>query len=99
MDAGFGLNRFDGDAPGEEPGGSIDARGSLLALGCLALLGFGFMRFELADCCGFVRFGLSLCLLLNSLGSRHLHNQNLLQILVPKAFALRRFLFLATFKC
>ena len=27
MDAGFGLNRFDGDAPGEEPDGSIDASG------------------------------------------------------------------------
>ena len=27
MDEGFGLNRFDGGAPGGGPGGSIDARG------------------------------------------------------------------------
>ena len=27
MDEGFGLNRFDGGAPGGGPGGSVDARG------------------------------------------------------------------------
>ena len=27
MTEGFGLNRFDGGAPGGGPGGSIDARG------------------------------------------------------------------------
>ena len=37
MDEGFGLNRFDGGAPGDGPGGSIDTRGRFLALGCLVL--------------------------------------------------------------
>ena len=35
MDEGFGLNRFDGGAPEGGPGGSIDARGRFLVLGCL----------------------------------------------------------------
>ena len=37
MDEGFGLYPFDKSAPGGGPGGSIDARGRFLALGCLVL--------------------------------------------------------------
>ena len=58
MDEGFGLNRFDGGAPG---GGSIDARGRFFGAWLLGIardtsflgtrnwgFGFGLMRFELA---------------------------------------------------
>ena len=61
MDEGFGLNRFDGGAPGGGPGGSIDARGRFFGGWLLGIArgtnffgtrnwGFGFslMRFELA---------------------------------------------------
>ena len=61
MDEDFGLNRFDGGAPGGGPGGSIDARGRFfgawlfgIARGnnffgmCIWGFGFGLMRFELA---------------------------------------------------
>ena len=46
MDEDFGLNRFDGGAPGCRPGGSSDARGCfLLARDCMvlraALISFG----------------------------------------------------------
>ena len=73
MDDGFGLNRFDGGAPGGGPGGSIDARCRFFDARLLGIasgtnffgthnwgFGFGLMRFEL----GFVRAELSLCMLL-----------------------------------
>ena len=61
MDEGFGLNRFDGGAPGGGPGSSIDARGRFFGTWLLGIargtyffetrnwgFGFGLMRFELA---------------------------------------------------
>ena len=61
MDDGFGLNRFDGGAPGGGPGGSIDARGRFFGAWLLGIardtnffstrnsgFGFGLMRFGLA---------------------------------------------------
>ena len=56
MDEGFGLNRFDGGAPGGGPGGSIDARTAFLVLGCLVLpaalfsLGHGIEVLDLVWC-------------------------------------------------
>ena len=61
MDEGFGLNPFDGGAPGGGPGGSIDARGRFFGAWLLGIardtkffstrnsgFGFGLMRFGLA---------------------------------------------------
>ena len=61
MDEGFGLNRFDGGAPGGGPGGSIDARGRFFGAWLLGItrdtnffstrnsgFGVGLMRFGLA---------------------------------------------------
>ena len=61
MNDGFGLNRFDGGAPGGGPGGSSDACGRFFGawLLCIARgtiffgtrnrrFGFGLVRFELA---------------------------------------------------
>ena len=67
MDEGFGLNRFDGCAPGGGPGDSIDARDRFFGVWLFGIargnnffemriwcFGFGLMRFEHAT-----SFGLS----------------------------------------